>query len=350
MIYRYDIRKYNGRDVLYLYLTMNEEIASEIGDQKEENLENRCKKYIKNKSIPYQGEEVFLVVDGIVVKSVHIKNKDVHIEILDDKCDYVNAKYKVKLRSKEQERAIVLKDFLMGVLFANSTSNMDLEVLKALCVLYRTYIFYQMEKSGYVSYNDSFMKYRSISYYKLVLIDQYDTMYKKIEEAVNQTDCIFITYHNQYIKPYIHHTNNGFTEESLEIPYLEKKYSLWDLLSPMYLDIKEFQYDQLERLLNVKKDELQNFRITDLTAGNKIGKIKIGPIIYTGEELRKRLGLNSTDITILINDYNVKFITRGYGHGLGLSISGSQELAKSGCSYLQILNYYFSKCKIKKYV
>lgn len=350
MIYRYDIRKYNGHDVLYLYLTMNEEFSNELGDQNSDTLENKCKKYIKNKNIPYQGEDVFLVVNGIVVKSLNIKNKDINIEILDDQCDYVNAKYKVKVRDGKLEKTIALKDFLIGVLFSNCSYDMELEVLKAICVLYRTYTFYLMEKDGFVLANDSFIHYRSVSYYKLALIDHYEDFYKKVEQAVDYTDCIFITYHNQYIKPYIHHTNNGFTEESMEIPYLEKKYSLWDFLSPMYLDIKEFSYDQLEEVFNATKQDLQNFQITELTPGNKISKIKIGPILYTGEELRKKLGLNSTDITILINDLNIKFITRGYGHGLGLSISGSLELARSGCSYLQILNYYFSKCTIKKYV
>lgn len=350
MIYRYDIRKYDGRDVLYLYLTMNEEFASELGDKDSDSLENKCKKYIKSKNIPYQGDDVFLVVNGIVVKSLNIKNKDINIEILDDKCDYVNAKYKVKVRDHDVDREIALKDFLIGVLFTNCTFDMELEVVKAICVLYRTYIFYKMEKDGFISAADEFIRYRSVSYYKLALIDHYEDFYHKIEEAVDYTDCIFITYRNQYIKPYIHHTNNGFTEESLEIPYLEKKYSLWDFLSPLYLDIKEFDYNQLEKILNVTKNELQNFRITELTPGNKIKKIKIGPILYTGEELRKKLGLNSTDITILISDSNIKFITRGYGHGFGLSISGSSELARSGCSYLQILNYYFSKCTIKKYV
>lgn len=350
MIYRYDIRKYNGRDVLYLYLTMNEEFSSELGEKNSDTLENKCKKYIKSKNIPYQGDDVFLVVNGIVVKSLNIKNKDINIEILDDKCDYVNAKYKVKIRDGNIEKSIVLKDFLMGVLFSNCTLDMELEVLKAICVLYRTYTFFKMEKDGFVPVSDEFINYKTTSYYKLALIDHYDDFYKKIEEAVDYTDCIFITYQNQYIKPYIHHTNNGFTEENLEIPYLEKKYSLWDFLSPLYLDIKIFDYNQLENILNVTKQELQNFRITELTPGNKISKIKIGPILYTGEELRKKLGLNSTDITILINDLNIKFITRGYGHGLGLSISGATELAHSGCSYLQILNYYFSKCTIKKYV
>lgn len=350
MIYKYEVRNYRGRDVLYLYLTMDSEFAEELGNQQEEALEDRCKRYIKNKKIDYQGEDVFLVVDGIVVKSLSIKDQDIHIEVLDDKCSYVNSKYRVKIRNHQEEKELALKDYLIGVLFTNSTYTMPVEVIKALCVLYRTYTFYKMEKDGFLDVEDSFIKYKSISYYKLFYLEQYDDIYEKIENAVRETDCIFMTYQNQYIMPYIHHTNNGFTEEKEGIPYLEKKYSLWDLLSPMYMEIKEFSYERLEKLLNVTREELENIRILELTSGNKIQKLKIGPIVYTGEEFRERLHLRSCDITILINDYSIKFITRGYGNGLGLSISGATELARSGCSYLQILNYYFSKCKIRKYV
>ncbi len=350
MFYKYEFRDYYGRNALYLYLTMNDEIASELGNDNSDKITHKVKNYIKNKNIDYNGEEVFLVVNGIVVKSINLKNKEINIEVLDDKCSYVNIKYNVKIVNNNKERIINLKDYLLGVLFANNIYNMPKELVKAVCVLYRTYTFYRMEKDGFLDINDNFMKYRNVSYYKLFLIEDYLNIYNKLEEAINETDCIFITYNNEYIKPYIHNTNNGFTEEIDNIPYLEKRESLWDLLSPNYLNIKEFSYDMLEKLLNVSKEELQNIKILELTSGNKIKKIKIGPIIYSGEEFRNKLKLNSNDITILINDYNIKFVTRGDGNGLGLSLSGGMELARSNCNFLQILNYYFPKCTIKKYV
>ncbi len=350
MFYRYEIRNYYGRNVLYLYLTMNEEISQELGKKDDTTIENKVKTYIKNHNIDYDGDEVFLVVDGIVVKNLNIKNKDVTIEILDDKCDYVNIKYLVTVKNNDKEKVLPLKDFLIGVMFTNNCYQYPDEVMKALCILYRTYTYYRMEKDGYINFLDKFMKYKDVSYYKLIFIDNYQEIYRKVENAINETDCLFITYENKYILPFIHLANNGFTEDSLEYPYLEKRYSLWDLLSPHYMDIKEFSYSQIEQLLNVNKDELQNLKIIEITNGNRVKRLKIGPIIYTGEEFRKRLNLKSTDMTILINDSNIKIITRGYGDGLGLSISGSLELAKSGCNYLQILDYYFPKCTLKKYV
>ena len=63
-----------------------------------------------------------------------------------------------------------------------------------------------------------------------------------------------------------------------------------------------------------------------------------------------KMKLPSKDMTILIDENEITFINRGYGDNLGLSLEGSKALLKNGCNYLQILNYYYPKCKIKKYV
>ena len=352
MFYRYEIKRDNNKEILYLYFDMNYEMANELGediDYDKEKIEKEVLDYINDKNIDFKGDKVFLVSKGLVVKTLELKNKDIKIEVLDDKSDYANIKYKVKLRGNNKED-LYLKEFLIGVMFTNAIHDLPLEVMKALCVLYRTYTYSKMNKDGFLEVSDQFMKYKTNNYYKLLLIEDYDIIYNRIKAAVNDTDCIFMAYDNNYILPFIHHTNNGYTDEDKDIPYLERRYSLWDLLSEKYLNIKEFEYNELERVLKVSKKDLQNIKILELSKGNRIKRIKVGKKTYTGEEFRKRLDLDSCDITILVNDNNIKLITRGYGHGLGLSIKGATELAESGCNYLQILNYYFPRCQIKKYV
>ena len=349
MFYRYEIRNNYGKECLYLYLTMNEEVSQELGNNDSTTMENRVKNYIKSRNIDYDGEDVFLVVDGIIVKSLNIKDKDIRIETLDDKSDYVNIKYLVTIRNNGKEKIIPLKDYLTGVMFTNKCYLYPEEVRKALCILYRTYVYYKMEKDGFIDYSDRFMLYKDMAYYKLAFIDNYHNFYDSIISAIDDTDCIFITYENNYILPFIHLVNNGYTDEDSNYPYLEKRYSLWDLLSPSYMEIKEFTYNYLEKVFNIRKSSIQELKIIELTSGNRVSKLKLGELILTGEDFRERLNLASTDMTILINDKSIKIITRGQGNSLGLSISGSCELAKSGCNYLQILDYYFPKCIIKKH-
>lgn len=350
MFYRYEIVNQNGNKALYLYLTMNEEASRELGEGDSSTFENKVKDYIKSRNINYDEGEIFIVADGVIVKNMNIKNKDISIEVLDEKTDYSNIKYLVTLKKEDTNKSITLKDYLMGALFNNNCYNYPDEVIKSITILYRTYVYYKMDIDKFINDDDFFISYKDPSYYKLLFVDNYEDMYKKLENAVNETDSLFITYNNKYILPFIHHTNNGFTEIDSRYPYLEKRYSLWDLLSPKYINTREFTYKKLENLLGIKKEEFKNFKILELTSGNRVKKLKIGNNTYSGEEFAKLLGLTSCDMTVLINDHSIKIITRGNGHGLGLSISGSSELANSGCGYLQILDYYFPKCIIKKYI
>ena len=64
--------------------------------------------------------------------------------------------------------------------------------------------------------------------------------------------------------------------------------------------------------------------------------------------LRKALGLRSTDFTFEISNEGITFYTKGYGHGVGLSQFGANELAKEGKTYQEILTHYYTGTSIKK--
>jgi len=58
--------------------------------------------------------------------------------------------------------------------------------------------------------------------------------------------------------------------------------------------------------------------------------------------------LRSTDFDIEINNDNLTIITRGYGHGVGMSQYGANGMAKEGYSYKDIINHYYSGVKLSK--
>lgn len=349
MFYKYDIRKFNNEEVLYLYLTMNEEISSELGNDNDGDLKESIDAFLNHNGIKYEGSKVFLVVNGIIIKSLDIKNKAIIVDDEDDS-GYTNDNFMVKIKvQNEQESSIKLADYLLGAMFTNISYNFDIEVLKAVSILYRSYVFYKIGKDGFIDFDDKFIKYKNASYYKLLWTDKYNEIYNKFFKAIKETDSMFMTYNNIFIMPFIHHTNNGYTNSLKGVDYLKKRPSLWDLLSPVYMDVREYDYNRLEKFFSLDKESIQDIKILELTDSNYIDRIKVGDKVYSGEDFRKLLNLKSSDITILVNDKNIKFVTRGLGNCVGLSLSGGQELSKSGCNFLQILNYYFPDCKIKKY-
>ena len=93
-----------------------------------------------------------------------------------------------------------------------------------------------------------------------------------------------------------------------------------------------------------------------------MSKVKIGNIVrndthhvesiiindktYSGVEFRNLLKLRSTDFEITENDENYIITTRGYGHDVGMSQYGANELAKQGKNYRDIINHYYQNVNI----
>ena len=53
------------------------------------------------------------------------------------------------------------------------------------------------------------------------------------------------------------------------------------------------------------------------------------------------MGLRSTNFTIEVSNENVKFKVIGYGHGVGLSQTGADALAKQGKNYEEIIKHFY---------
>lgn len=349
MFYKYEFRKINNKDVLYLYLSSTSEESDEFINNKNENIENKIKRFIKQNNLKYNNGDVYIISNGIIIKSINIKDKIIETEKEHSNNSYSNEKYIIKVKYENKIIKINIKEYLISALLTNIDNVYDKEVLKSITILYRTYLYKVISKVGYIKNNDEFIKFKHLSYYKLTLYKEYNNIIKLLTNIVNETDSIFMTYNNNYINPYIHKVNNGKTETS-NISYLTSVNSLWDLESPIYNTINKYKRNDISKLLNIKDEELNNIKILEITNNNCISKIMIGKKILSGDEFKEKLNLPSKDITILIDENIITFITRGNGNNLGLSIEGSKKLSETGCNYLQILNYYYPKCKIKKYI
>lgn len=82
-------------------------------------------------------------------------------------------------------------------------------------------------------------------------------------------------------------------------------------------------------------------KVLEYTTGGRIKTIKIGNLNLSGVEIRKIFGLKSANFKIEIND-NIKFEVIGYGHGVGMSQTGADSLAKQGVSYMEIIKHFYT--------
>lgn len=92
-----------------------------------------------------------------------------------------------------------------------------------------------------------------------------------------------------------------------------------------------------------KNDAMQ---ILEYTESGRVKKVKIGNVELSGVEARTVFGLKSAKFEFMIDGDNIKFISLGYGHGVGLSQSGSDSLAKQGKNYEEIIKHYYKNVEI----
>ncbi|MBE5819598.1 MAG: hypothetical protein E7310_02050 [Clostridiales bacterium] len=75
-------------------------------------------------------------------------------------------------------------------------------------------------------------------------------------------------------------------------------------------------------------------------------KIRFGNIEIPGTEARSIFGLKSANFSIDIVDNNIKFNVIGYGHGVGMSQTGADSMAKEGKNCEDIIKHYYSGVEI----
>ena len=212
MFYRYEIKEVGSEEVLYLYLTMAYEFSKELGlSSNDDDIKRRTKNFVQNNHIDFKGHKAFLVIDGIIVKTVDLDEAE-EIEVIDEQNDYSDINHLVTVELDNHIVVeITLKEYLLGVLATNANTNMELEALKALAVLYRTYALKEMSESKKIMAINRFQIYKPLSYYKLVWMGDYNSTYHQLLRAVEETDREFVSYDDKYITPFVHICSNGYT-------------------------------------------------------------------------------------------------------------------------------------------
>ena len=322
MLESYKIAKSGNEEILYLYLNVDYEFGEDL---EEDDLEKKARNYLVTHDINFNGNKIVFIVNGISTKIITIENNKTYLN------DYL-----ITLNTKEK---MTLKELLLSLLFSNINISLREETLKALTVLYRGEIIYNLN-SNFLDINKLSLSYHNYNYYKVTYPETYKSKFEIFNKVIDKTDGEYLINNGKPIKCFTHLVSNGYTEEDKSIPYTVKKESLWDLAYPNYLQRKDYNIKEFKERLNLKSDNF-NIKITSISNSNRIKELDLGERKIDARSLAVYLDLPSTDITIIIKKDYLTFITRGIGSGLGLSIIGADNLSELGYNYKQILNYYF---------
>lgn len=286
-----------------------------------------------------------------------------------DNISYNYGKYnKVKLlhSSSGEIEEMALDEYLYGVVSSEMPASFEEEALKAQAVVARTYTIYKITNGSkhenadvcddsaccqaWISKEERLQKWNEA---------ERETNWAKIVNAVDSTKGKIITYEGKPINAFFHSNSGGITETASNVwggknePYLqavetsgESNYTQYS--SELIITKDEF----IEKIKQYHSDfeidfSIENqIQILEYTEGERIKTIKIGNLELQGTEIRNIFGLKSAKFEINIEGENIKFNVLGYGHGVGMSQTGADSMAKEQKGYEEIIKHYYTSVEI----
>lgn len=274
--------------------------------------------------------------------------------------DYTTVKL---LHTKNNEiENVKLDEYLYHVVSAEMPADFSEEALKAQAVVARTYTIYKIinnqKKHGEADICDSSSCCQAWISKEDRLARWDDTIrqsnWDKIVNVVNSTQGKIITYENKPINAFFHSNSGGKTEVPINVwggsgyPYLqvvetsgEEAYTQY--YSEIELTKKDFENKIRQKHSNLSIDlsKTDCVQIVENTDGGRVRTLKVGNLNLSGVEIRTILGLKSANFTVEVKENTIKFSVIGYGHGVGMSQTGADALAKQGKNYEEIIKHFY---------
>ena len=256
-------------------------------------------------------------------------------------------KYQINVEITDKLLTIDIEEYIIGVVAGEMPALFQDEALKAQAVASRTYLISHLQNNNSITNTTDDQVYLTKEEMKVKWGEDYNKYYEKIKKAVQETKNLIMYYQNEPIKAYYFSTSNGYTASSISV-FNEQKEYLTSVESPFDKDNSHTIEISKQEFCNKLNIQCNKISITNIKKdnSNRISQITINNQEYKGTQIRKLLSLRSTDFTINIKDTTIEITTKGYGHGVGMSQYGANNMAKLGYTYKEILKYYYQDIKI----
>ena len=262
---------------------------------------------------------------------------------------------------------MALDVYLQGVVRGEMPASFELEALKAQAAAERTYIYYQLAAGRKEAHPNADVctdpsccnAWLSEEAAREKWGGDFDGWESRIEEAVAATDGQVALYDGQPILAVFHSSSAGKTAGagdvwSGDMPYLRSVDSPeGEETVPNYYSAAEFTAAEAKALLAQAHPELtfsggpdKWFGAVEKDESGRVGTVEVCGAPLRGVEVRRIFSLRSACFTIDAAAVRVTFRVTGYGHGVGMSQYGANELARQGRTWQEILLWYYADITI----
>lgn len=287
--------------------------------------------------------------------------------VVENEYDYKQfAKIRLLHKKTNEIEEVDLDEYLCNVISAEMPADYEKEALKAQAIVARTYTIYKAKNpkhensdicddstccQAWISKEDRFSRWQE---------DKRDNNWEKIRQAVKETQGKIITYNNEPINAFFHSNSGGTTEVPVNVwggsnyPYLQVVQTAGEEGYNQYSSEVELTNGELINKLKDKYSDIQidfnndqDIKVLEYTDSNRVKTIKFGNHEIAGVEARSILGLKSTNFEIIKEPGKIKFSVKGYGHGVGMSQTGADAMAKEGKTCEEIIQHFYVGVRIE---
>lgn len=260
---------------------------------------------------------------------------------------------------------VKLDEYLCNVVSAEMPATFEQDALKAQAIVARTYTIYKILNKkhdnadicddstccqAWISKDDRLAKWEE---------NQRESNWQKICSAVNETSGKIITYENKPIDAFFHSNSGGITEVPVNVwggtgyPYLQSVETSGENTYTQYASEVTLSQEELINKLKEKYSDIsidftnsEDIKILEYTESTRVKTVKFGNHEISGVEARTLFGLKSTNFEISRDGNNIKFSVKGYGHGVGMSQTGADSMAKNGSRAEEIIKHFYTGVEI----
>ncbi|MBQ4068784.1 MAG: SpoIID/LytB domain-containing protein [Lachnospiraceae bacterium] len=252
--------------------------------------------------------------------------------------------YTIKL----ENGSVDMERFIPMVLMTRMDIDSEEEALKVQAVIIRTFIAGKMEenKTTSISVSDLNLDYLTYDKMKNIWGNDFTKNYNFLNKIISNTSMQVITYEDKLIMPYYHEASYGKTRNS-DKEYLKTVKSENDIMAKNFLKIQYFTLDEVNNKIKIDKGKgASNFEFVYNEGTEYVEAVKVGEEEISGSEFVKMFELPSHAFAIEDYEGQLRIISKGIGHGYGVSMYGASVMAEKGNSYETIIKHYFTGVNI----
>lgn len=263
------------------------------------------------------------------------------------------------------------EEYVIGAVMAEMPADYPVEALKAQAAAAHTYAVRRREEQlsspsselcgAYIS--DDPQKYQgflSEDEAKKLYGSGYTEAYRKISEAVSAVSDRVIICGGEPIVAAFHAISPGKTESAenvwgSSVSYLMPVDSSFDEAATDFSESFTFTAAEVRGRLvaeypekAVPNDILSEISASEVSPSGTVLTVSAGDLTINGSDMRRIFSLPSAAFELSSDSEELTIVTKGYGHGVGMSQYGAKCLAEQGYTYEDIIKYYYTGAELAR--